>query len=222
MRMSPGVRASNCTCMMTSSSSLRAPAAVASEFHLFAAPPPGSSAAGSSSLPPLVVPPGVSALSCMGSDAPALTSPASLSDAPLLRLEPLLSRPSEPRLLLASSARCHASVNGLPAPRLVLLVDGDRFHFDAGPVFRVALFHRPRLGPAPSEVVGLSCPVCTLPLAEGDRCLVCACGTPLHYADDESREGALVCATVVTHCPHCQQPVRRTPGYRELSQSAHD
>ena len=212
--------------MMNSTTPMTATAQLSTEIHLLAVDPcdrpegpsPSDSARDSSALAPLVVPSGVSSLD-WNTPAGVSLSPAS-GHAP--RLEALLSRPNEPCLLLASSPQCRASINGLPAPRLALLSEGDRFHFDAGPAFRVALFHRPRLGPAPAEVIGVSCPVCTLALTEGDRCLVCSCGTPLHAAEDESREGALACVRVVTLCPHCQQPVRLVPGYGELSQPDHD
>ena len=199
---------------------------LSTEFHLLAvdhcacpeAPSPSAPSRVSTAPAPLVVPSGVSSL--------AWNSPGEVSFAPASghapRLEALFSRPNEPRLLLASSPQCRASINGLPAPRLALLTEGDRFHFDAGPAFRVALFHRPRLGPAPAEIVGVPCPICTLALAEGDRCFVCPCGTPLHAAEDESSEGALACVKMVTHCPHCQQPVRLEPGYGELSRHEHE
>ena len=209
---------------------MNATAQLLAEIHLLAvdlcdSPVVSSSSAlarASSAPAPLVVPPGVSSLAWSSPGEVSFSSASGHLSGRAPRLEALLARPSEPRLLLTSSPECRTSINGVPAPRLALLSEGDRFHFDVSPAFRVALFRRPRLGPAPAEVVGISCPVCTLPLAEEDRCLVCACGTPLHAAEDESREDALSCVRMVTHCPHCQQPVRLVPGYGELCQPGHD
>lgn len=201
---------------------MTAPAVTPAEFHLLVAAPGGHLESDPSALEPLIVPQGVSSFACETPNAISLTSASARAFTHAFRLEPMLSRPNEPRLLLASPAACRARVNGLPAPRLILLAEGDRFHFDAGPAFRVALFHRPRLGPSPAELAGVPCPICTLALAEGDRCLVCPCGTPLHAAEDESREGALACAKMITHCPHCRHPVRLVPAYGELSQPDHE
>lgn len=196
-----------------------APDAAPAEFHLLAAGAVGALPAAGPALKPLVVPPGVSCLTVETADTLALT-PRSVEDAACV--EPMLSRPGEPRLLLASPPGFRSLINGLPAPRLALLSEGDRFQFDAGPSFQVALFFRPRLGAAPLEVAGMPCPVCTIALAEGERCLVCPCGTPLHAALDESVEGALACARMISQCPACQRPVRLEAGYGELSQPDHD
>jgi len=209
---------------------MNAPAQPSSEFHLIAIDlcgspesdaEPGSGAVSSGPVP-LVIPSGVSRLVWMNPAQVSLQSTTARPCDSNPLLEPLLSRPNEPRLLVACAPQRRASINGVPAPRLALLTEGDRFHFDAGPAFRVALFHRPRRAAAPAEVIGVTCPVCTLALAEGDRCLVCACGTPLHAAEDASRDGALCCVKMISHCPHCQQPIRLVPGYGELSRPDHD
>jgi hypothetical protein len=209
--------------MTNSLTPIIATAAASAEFHLYAADADGHLESGSDSLKPLVVPQGVSSLTGETSNALALSPPSSNSTDDTLRLEPLFSRPLEPRLLLANPPRFRAIVNGMPSPRLALLSEGDRFHFATGPAFRVALFHRPRLGPAPVEVIGVACPVCTLPLTEADRCYVCsACGAPFHAAPHETREGALACAKMISHCSSCQQPIRLVPGYGERSQPDHE
>jgi hypothetical protein len=207
--------------MMNSMTPMNAPAVPPAEFHLLVADSGGLQES-APALEPLIVPSGVSSLHCGMANEFSLSSTSAPAFTHSFRLEPMFSRPNEPRLLLASPPACRASINGVPAPRLTLLMEGDRFHFDAGPAFRVALFHRPRLGPAPAEMIGVACPICTLALAEGDRCFVCPCGTPLHAAEDETREGALACAKMITHCPHCQQPVRLVSGYGELCQPDHD
>ena len=201
---------------------MTASAAAPAEFHLFVADADRRLASDSDTLKPLILPRGVSTLTCQSPNAPALTPSAQETD-DTFRLEPIFSRPLEPRLLLASPARFRVSVNGMPAPRLTLLSEGDRFHFDTGPAFRVALLHRPHVGPAPAEVIGVACPVCTLPLAETDRCFVCStCGAPFHAAEDETREGALSCARMISHCSSCQQPIRLAPCYGERSHPDHE
>jgi hypothetical protein len=211
--------------MTNSNTSTRAADQASAEFHLVTfdlCGPAESDSMSPTAAAPLAVPCGVSFLVLKDAPQLFLQSPPEYRTHRAPRLEPLFSRPAEPRLLLDTGSSPGASINGVPAPRLTLLTDGDWFHFEAGPVFGVALFYRPRLGPAPTEVIGVACPVCTLALAEGDRCLVCPCGTPLHAAEDEPRDGALCCTKLVTHCPHCQQPVRLVPGYGELSQPGHD
>jgi hypothetical protein len=192
------------------------------EFHLLVADPDGLMVSDSDSKP-LRVPQGVSSLT---REIPHALAPSPLSSNSIedtFRFEPLFSRLLEPRLLLANPARSRAIVNGMPTPRLALLSEGDRFHFNSGPAFHVALFHRPGLGPAPVEVIGVACPVCTLPLAAADRCFVCStCSTPYHAAADETREGALVCAKMISRCASCQQPIRLVPGYGERSQPNHE
>jgi len=211
---------------MTNSNSTTArkvPAQLPTEFHLIALDHCAEQEPESASLAPLplVIPSGVSRLTMENGAQVSLRPDTASSFVSGLRLEPLFSRPSEPRLLLAIPARHSASVNGVPAPHLALLTEGDRFQFDTGPAFRVALHHRPRLEAVLAAMAGVVCPVCTLALADGDLCFVCPCGTPFH-AEDESREGALCCVRMITHCPHCQQAVRLVAGYGELSQPDHD
>ena len=207
---------------------MNAHAQLSREFHLFTEsfagstatqPPLVPSLAQAAGTDPIIVPPGVSRLTWLETGA-RLHPATQLTTGP--RLEPLNTCRPERRLLLACAPATVAHVNGLPARRLTLLTEADRFHFATGPLFRVAVFHRPQVGPVPSPLVGTACAVCTLALAAGDRCFVCPCGTPLHTAEDESAEGALSCVKMVTHCPHCQQPVRLVPGYGELSEPNHE
>ena len=195
---------------------MNAPTLPAHEFHLALADALFAPAEGSGRTL-AVVPAGITRLTWDASLTPALTAVKAndLHQGPLL--EPLAARDGQPRLLLALAPHQDATVNGAPAPRLTLLAEGDRFHFDAGPLFRLDLFHQPQLGPVPPALIGVPCAVCSLALAEGTRCLVCSCSTPMHAAEDETQPGALACAQMVTHCPHCQQPVRLVPGYGEHS-----
>jgi len=201
-----------------------APALPAIEFHLSSqsagSEPPTDGAPSNHAGPadgPSVVALGASSLSWHGRTAISLQPTGLNLPSPTAFLEPLLSRPADPRLLLVSPPGATLRVNGAPAPRLTLLSEGDRFHFDAGPLISVSVFYRPQLGPVPSNLVGTPCAVCSLALAAGDRCLVCSCSTPMHAAEDESQPGALACVKMVSLCPHCQSPVRLVPGYGERS-----
>jgi hypothetical protein len=161
---------------------------------------------------PVIIPDGVSRLAWDAAGLPTLDRPHAT-----LRLEPVVSADGQPRLLLATPPQQPATVNALPAPRLALLSEGDRFHFDEGPLFRLDLFFRPLIGPVPTRLIGVPCGVCSLALAAGDRCLICTCSTPMHAAEDESQPGALACAKMISHCNHCQQLVRLTPAYGDRS-----
>lgn len=138
-------------------------------------------------------------------------------------LEPLTGREAQPRLLLLSPPESCVRINGLRAPPIAILSAKDRFSFDASCTFRVAIYYRPKIGLVPSDLVGAACPVCTIPLLEGDRCLICChCGIPLHAAEDESVPGALACAGMASECPRCQHPVRLVPGYSEGSEPTYE
>ena len=201
------------------------------EFHLFIeevlALSSGTSFAGCAGTPPtepLIIPRGVSRL-VWAQNGPAQLRMANAQEdktAPLLECLEHRPRPSLPRLLLVSPPQSGARVNGLPAPPLAILAEGDRFSFDDSCHFRLAIFHRPRLGPVPDELAGVPCPICTIPLQKGDRSLVCFCGAPMHLAEDEEREGALACAKMAAECPRCGQPTQTVPGYTELSRQAHE
>jgi len=132
-------------------------------------------------------------------------------------LEPVAGRGSHQRLLLVTEPTRPARVNGLRAPRVTLLNAGDRLHFDDSCTFRVAIYYRPRLEIVSSTLSGIACPICTIPLKEGDHCFLCPCGTPLHLAEDESAEQALACARMAVECPRCLRPIQMTPGYHDSS-----
>src|SRR5262245_30811919 len=171
---------------------------------------------------PLILDPGPARLGCDESGAPSLFhTPASSSD-PGPRFEAITGPGAQPRLLLVAEPKHPARVNGLRAPRVTLLRAGDRLHFDGTASFRVAIYHRPRLGPVPAELVGVACPICTIPLAEGDQCLVCRCGAPFHAAADDSREGALACARMTAECPRCLHRVQVVPCYEPPLDTLHD
>jgi hypothetical protein len=174
---------------------------------------------------PIVVPPGASHLAWRR-DGTAELKPvdnaSTVSTAALPMLERLDPPVGQPRLLLVAPAQHSARINGLTAPRVALLAEGDNFYFDDSIVFRVAIYHRPRLGPVPPELVGVACSICTIALAAGDHCLICGCGSPLHAAADPTNEQELDCARMASECNHCQRSLRLTPGYGERSSPAHD
>jgi hypothetical protein len=201
----------------------------ASEFHLFIErvfgfeDPAGGCAtaadAASSAPAPLIIPAAPVRLVFANGGVPQLL-PATANTAgteATAQFEPITGRGSRPRLLVVTDPARPARVNGLRVPRLTLLSSGDRFRFDGSCSFRVAIYHRPRLGPV-TELIDVPCPVCTIPLAEGDRCLVCPCGTPYHAALDETAEGALACAQMAKICAHCHELLRLEPAYQNSAE----
>jgi len=131
-------------------------------------------------------------------------------------LESLAGTP-QPRLLLLSPPGRRPRVNGMLAARVAILSEADRFQFDDRCQFLVAVFHRPRLGPVPDELVRTPCAICGIALTKGDRCLVCPCGAPLHAAEEETREGALTCLNMASCCTRCGLALQPDPGYGPLS-----
>ena len=222
--------ASNATLMMTQNFS-------STEFHLFVEesfdpsglaptrPDQGAEAWPGHSPPanqPLILGPGPARLGRDESGAPSLFHTPASSPDPGPRFESITGPDAQPRLLLVTEPKHPARVNGLRAPRVTLLRAGDRLHFDGTTSFRVAIYYRPRLGPVPAEIVGVACPICTIPLAEGDQCLLCRCGAPFHAAADDSREGALACALMAGECPRCLLPLQTVPAYQPPLDPLHD
>jgi hypothetical protein len=194
-----------------------------SEVHLFPrerlASEPGEGQSAGSSPPPLVLAGGPARLEVDPAGRPRLIPvPAEGHHAAHL-VEPIIARGPQPRLLLISPPGAPTRVNGLPAPPVTVLGPGDEFHVAPSCSFTVAIYHRPYHGAVPPELTDVACPVCTIPLRPGDRCLVCLCGAPLHAAEDETVAGALACARMASACPRCQQPLRLEPAYEGLADS---
>jgi hypothetical protein len=201
------------------------------EFHLFiedtddlthAGPSENDNNQARANQPPLVLGAGPARLAVNASGFPQLmeTTAAGLERGP--RFESIVGPGSQPRLLLITDSHQPARVNGLRAPRVSLLSAGDRLRFDGSSSFQVAIYYRPQLGPVPVDFIGVSCPICTIPLAEGELCLICRCGAPFHAADDESVEGALACARMATECPRCLASLQTRPGYQPPHESLHE
>src|SRR5262245_43909856 len=128
----------------------------ASEFHLFIervfefADSAHTGAAAASSTPtPLVVPDTPVRLTRGHGGVFELLPAAGPGLEATPQLEAITGRGSRPRLLVITNPTRPARVNGFRAPRLMLLREGDRFRFDDSCSFRVAIYHRPRLGPVP-------------------------------------------------------------------------
>src|SRR5262249_25898326 len=143
----------------------------ASEVHLFVcellADTRVSSAHGNGALrckAPLILSGGINRLHRSVEGIPSLapvTENAWETSEPLL--EALAGRGTGLRVLLLSPKERRACVNGVTAPRLVVLNKGDRFHFDDSYSFDVAIYRRPFWGPVPEQYAGVACPVCTIP-----------------------------------------------------------
>ena len=186
------------------------------EIHLLTEPvnrpsasPPGASAAAARALPVafklirLRV-----AAHPEGLTMVAATEPGHPDD---LRVEPFYNRHHQIRLLAWFIETVSLTVNGVPAPRLMVLAPGDWFQWLPGLVVRVALFSRPRIGPPPPAFLGKECPVCRVPLTAGSQCYSCLCGVVFHY--EMAVEGGLQCAQMLRECPVCQRPVVLAEGY---------
>ena len=183
---------------------------------------PGASAGGepeAAPLPaaPLVVPSSPVRLEWNGAGLPRLVprdagpTGAGQLDGPWL--EELAGTGSSPRLLLVAPAAERPRVNGEAGYRISVLRNADEFHFDGSCTFRVAIFHRPQLGPIPPDLAGQPCAVCTTRVRAEDRCLVCPCGAVFHMPAEEGADGSLACVLLARECPRCQQPIRLAPGY---------
>jgi len=118
-----------------------------------------------------------------------------------------------PRLLFLAEGHDAVRVNGVPAPRVTLLREGDHVQWNEEVAFQVAIFRRPRIGAPEAGQIGKPCPVCTLPVAESTRVYVCAhCGTAMHC---EEIEGGFECARLRSECT-CGRPINFHAGYAQL------
>ena len=160
----------------------------------------------------LVVPPGPAWICAQNESAPviALLKPTSAQNTVLV--EPV--RPQrQPKLLLSHNGRNGIYVNGLPAPRFLLLKEKDVLRLNEAYLLHVCVYNQPLIGPAGAGLVGKECPVCRVALTAASRCYVCAaCGAAMHL--EESDEG-LQCARLRAQsgCPACQRPLVLIPGY---------
>lgn len=131
-------------------------------------------------------------------------------------LEPVL-QGRQARLLQTTMGDQPAYVNGLRAPRFVVLRECDCLRLEERYLFHVTVFHTPSIAPVSAAWIGRECPVCRVPFAAGAKCYTCACGTVMH-CEDPSVEDSLQCARLCVRsgCPACQRPVVLQAGYSYL------
>ncbi|NNC87237.1 MAG: hypothetical protein HKN82_02115 [Akkermansiaceae bacterium] len=181
-----------------------APDAAGTSVHLIAERADGSAA--------VVEPPArVSALQAHGAGAPALGDPGD-PEAQLL-IEPVRSPAAGGRLRLLFVALNGTEVmwNDQLAPRAMLLHPGDHLRVADGPLMEVALYHVPRLGPAPEDTTA-TCVFCRTPVA-GRRCYVCPHCDGFSHCEDDDSEASLKCSTIAPFCHGCNKPISLTAGY---------
>jgi hypothetical protein len=130
-------------------------------------------------------------------------------------VEPILTRSHQPRLLVLTVGGGDFTVNGEPAPRIALLNERDQFQLAHAVNFLVAVFHQPRIGHPPAELIGKSCQVCLVPFTPEARCYVCLCGCALHLEGEPHEADKLQCARMWSEC-RCHRPLIFTPGYSVL------
>jgi len=128
-------------------------------------------------------------------------------------LEPFFTEAREAQVLVLQGGGPPLRINGQRAPRVAVLRPHDLLQWEEGE-YQVALFLRPVLGPPPSHLIGVPCPVCRIPFsAEDEECYHCACGTVMHL--QKSKPGGLECALVraPAGCPTCQRALILTGRY---------
>ena len=155
---------------------------------------------------------------------PALLERATAPPAPAVPPTPFIVQPvregPSPLLLLLVPGGRQVIVNGSPAPPVSLLAEGDEVILDerSGAVAHVALFHRASIGPPRPEEIGVTCPLCLVPVEPDTTLYRCFhCGKPLHLEPEARPEGErLECARLCTECPSCHVPIRMETGYGRL------
>jgi hypothetical protein len=163
-------------------------------------------------LPILSVAPGVSYLTVVPGELPRLEH-APTSRGMAFALEAVGSR-GQDQLLLISPAGHAGRCNGQPLPRLALLAVKDQLQL-GDHLLHVTLFHRPRLGPSPTDFVGRECPVCRLAITPETRIFICPhCETPLHCeGEDRPKDERLECVYLGSECPMCHRALVLQEGY---------
>jgi hypothetical protein len=112
-------------------------------------------------------------------------------------------------LLLLSSPRHRARLNGQAAPLVALAEDQDQIEL-AGAVLHVFIYHAVSIGPPSEANIGRECPVCRSAFTAASTVYTCwCCDRALHLEG----EGALDCARLTSACPLCHRPIRLEQGY---------
>lgn len=137
------------------------------------------------------------------------TPPESMQHAVVI--EPVKKAYSPLSLIVINPAAAQTRVNGAVAPRVAVLREKDNFQINDAFSFHLTLFNQPKVGPPRPESVGQKqCAVCTKTLEPTSTTLECVhCGAELHLEG----EGGLDCATIVSDCPGCSQPLIRAAAY---------
>ena len=124
-----------------------------------------------------------------------------------------------PWLLMLVPKWVPVRVNGLASGPIVVAGMNDTIDLrDGEQVLHVNLFRRPFAGPALAEHAGGECPVCLMPISQGDAILQCVvCGKCLHDSAPPDgaagNDAALECAKTCANCPCCDSPLVREEGY---------
>jgi hypothetical protein len=159
---------------------------------------------------PIELPPGVSYLVSGGDGRGARVLNAPPEDGgPAFLVEPV----PDTRLgalILVSPEGGRARINGLIAPPVALLSEGDQLDVGDGFTLHVLLYRTPQVGRPTVEVVGKKCPVCLTPIGDDQVIYRCAaCGTAMHLDGDDG----LDCGRLASECRTCQRPVVLEAGY---------
>ena len=168
---------------------------------------------------PLVIQSGVNYLVQEGGRRPRLVSRAPKKKKGLFALQQVTQN-GMPCLLLLSLGERQIRLNGEVAPSVTLLVDRDEVQFDKHGEFlvHVAVFNQVYIGPPPAREVGRDCRFCRTAFLPDSRVYVChSCGKAIHLeADEKPEKERLLCATLCSVCPTCENPILTTSGYRSL------
>jgi hypothetical protein len=173
-------------------------------------------------LPALTVPAKPAWLVSSPGMPPRLTRIKPRKKAAAFLVEPVMQR-SQLRLLLICPQERRVRLNGIIAPRFVVLKEKDCIHMPSDVALHVTIFNRPCVGPVSTKFVGKECPICRVPFAAGVRSYTCACGAAMHCESDGTTD-VLQCAQLCSGsgCPVCQKPVVLKQGYSYLPEVANE
>ena len=109
------------------------------------------------------------------------------------RLFPIEARPERDALVLEAVERHHRArlvllrlgpgdvrINGQPSPAVAVLNRGDILRLEDERSWRVAVYHRSRVGPAGARHAGKSCLICRTSIQPNGVIYTCPCGGVMH------------------------------------------
>lgn len=150
--------------------------------------------------------------STSGSGFPRISRRRSNGNGCALGLEPVRLGNLE-GLLFTSPPEGNLRINGIPAPRVGLLLVKDLLQLDGGPPLHVSLYLRPDLGPPRAELIGRPCARCRVNVVAKTQVYVCpACQTVMHAEGDEMDDDERLECFALGDCPGCGEPVRVDEG----------